>query len=166
MTEKSTQHILVVDDPTISDVVACFLRGNGFEVAVAFDSQTAFDQATESYHDLVVLDLMLPKIDGLEVCRRLRDLGDVPIIMLTAKGEETDRLLGLSLGADDYLTKPFSPRELVARVKAVLQRTAAMPPPLEGEALPKRTKTRYLTGSTEAKIRAPSSSEEPAPGWQ
>jgi two-component system response regulator ResD len=111
------------------------LRGDGFEVAVALDGQTALDQAAESYPDLVVLDLMLPKIDGLEVCRRLRDLGDVPIIMLTAKGEETDRLLGLSLGADDYLTKPFSPRELVARVKAVLRRTAAVPQPLEGETL-------------------------------
>ena len=136
MTEKATQHILVVDDdPTISDVVARYLRGDGFEVDVALDGQTALDQATESYPDLVVLDLMLPKIDGLEVCRRLRDLGDVPIIMLTAKGEETDRLLGLSLGADDYLTKPFSPRELVARVKAVLRRTAAIPTPLEGETL-------------------------------
>jgi two-component system response regulator ResD len=165
MNEKSTQHILVVDDdPTSSDVVARYLRGDGFEVAVTLDGQTALDQATESYSDLVVLDLMLPKIDRLEVCRLLRDLGDVPIIMLTAKGKETDRLLGLSLGADDYLTKPFSPRELVARVKAVLQRTAGMPPPLEGGALPKRTKTRYLTGSTEAKSRAPSSSEEPSPG--
>ena len=136
MAEKATQRILVVDDDsTISDVVARYLRGDGFEVAVALDGQTALDQAVESYPDLVVLDLMLPKIDGLEVCRRLRDLGDVPIIMLTAKGEETDRLLGLSLGADDYLTKPFSPRELVARVKAVLRRTAAVPQPLEGETL-------------------------------
>ena len=136
MTEELTQHILVVDDdPTISDVVARYLRGDGYDVAVALDGQAAIDQAGKSYPDLVVLDLMLPKIDGLEVCRRLRALGDVPIIMLTAKGEEMDRLLGLSLGADDYMTKPFSPRELVARVKAVLRRTAAVPPPYEGETL-------------------------------
>ncbi|MDA0770107.1 MAG: response regulator transcription factor [Chloroflexi bacterium] len=136
MTETATQRILVVDDdPTISDVVARYLRGDGYDVAVAMDGQAALDQAAESYPDLVVLDLMLPKVDGLEVCRRLRALGDVPLIMLTAKGEEMDRLLGLSLGADDYLTKPFSPRELVARVKAVLRRTAAVPAPYEGETL-------------------------------
>lgn len=136
MTETATQRILVVDDdPTISDVVARYLRGDGFEVAMASDGQAALDQAGASYPDLVVLDLMLPKIDGLEVCRQLRAMGDVPIIMLTAKGEEMDRLLGLSLGADDYLTKPFSPRELVARVKAVLRRTAAVPTHHEGETL-------------------------------
>ncbi|MCH8826082.1 MAG: response regulator transcription factor [Chloroflexi bacterium] len=135
-TETATQHILVVDDdPTISDVVARYLRGDGFDVAVALDGQAALDQANETYPDLVVLDLMLPKVDGLEVCRRLRALGNVPIIMLTAKGEEMDRLLGLNLGADDYMTKPFSPRELVARVKAVLRRTAAMPEPYEGDTL-------------------------------
>ena len=135
-TETATQHILVVDDdPTISDVVARYLRGDGFDVAVALDGQAALDQANETYPDLVVLDLMLPKVDGLEVCRRLRALGNVPIIMLTAKGEEMDRLIGLNLGADDYITKPFSPRELVARVKAVLRRTAAMPEPYEGDTL-------------------------------
>ena len=135
-TETATQHILVVDDdPTISDVVARYLRGDGFDVAVALDGQAALDQANETYPDLVVLDLMLPKVDGLEVCRRLRALGNVPIIMLTAKGEEMDRLIGLNLGADDYMTKPFSPRELVARVKAVLRRTAAMPEPYEGDTL-------------------------------
>ncbi|MCH8869370.1 MAG: response regulator transcription factor [Chloroflexi bacterium] len=135
-TETATQRILVVDDdPTISDVVARYLRGDGFDVAVALDGQAALDQANETYPDLVVLDLMLPKVDGLEVCRRLRALGNVPIIMLTAKGEEMDRLIGLNLGADDYMTKPFSPRELVARVKAVLRRTAAMPEPYEGDTL-------------------------------
>ncbi|MCI0822755.1 MAG: response regulator transcription factor [Chloroflexi bacterium] len=136
MSETATQRILVVDDdPTISDVVARYLRGDGFDVAVALDGQAALDQANETYPDLVVLDLMLPKVDGLEVCRRLRALGNVPIIMLTAKGEEMDRLIGLNLGADDYMTKPFSPRELVARVKAVLRRTAAMPEPYEGDTL-------------------------------
>ena len=136
MTETATQRILVVDDdPTISDVVARYLRGDGYEVEVALDGQAALDQAGACYPDLVVLDLMLPKIDGLEVCKRLRALGDVPIIMLTAKGEEMDRLLGLDLGADDYMTKPFSPRELVARVKSVLRRTAAVPTPYEGETL-------------------------------
>jgi DNA-binding response OmpR family regulator len=118
--------ILVVEDEKIvSEVVERYLRLDGYDVRVAGDGAQAMEMAGEWQPDLVVLDLMLPKIDGLEVCRRLRQSRDVPIIMLTAKGDETDRIVGLELGADDYIVKPFSPRELVARVKSVLRRTKA-----------------------------------------
>ena len=123
---------MVDDDPTISDVVARYLQSDGYDVDVAFDGEEALEHARTFYPDLVVLDLMLPKLDGLEVCRLLRSQGPVPIIMLTAKGEETDRLVGLNLGADDYIAKPFSPRELVARVKAVLRRSGSTPGTEEG----------------------------------
>jgi DNA-binding response OmpR family regulator len=115
--------ILVVDDEQIvTEVVGRYLVREGYTVRTAADGETALRLAREEPPDLVVLDLMLPKIDGLEVCRRLRAESAIPIIMLTAKGEETDKIVGLTLGADDYLVKPFSPRELVARVQAVLRR--------------------------------------------
>jgi DNA-binding response OmpR family regulator len=116
--------ILVVDDERIvTEVVERYLRRDGYDVRVAEDGTQALDIAKEWDPNLVVLDLMLPKVDGLEVCRQIRQDKPVPIIMLTAKGEETDRIVGLELGADDYIVKPFSPRELVARVKSVLRRT-------------------------------------------
>jgi DNA-binding response OmpR family regulator len=116
-------HVLVVeDDPTVSEVVVRYLEREGLTVDAVSDGQTAIDHAALRWPDLVVLDLMLPGIDGLEVCRRLRADAPVPVIMLTAKGDEDDRILGLELGADDYIAKPFSPRELTARVKAVLRR--------------------------------------------
>ncbi len=119
------QRILVVDDESsILEVVQKYLLREGFQVATARDGELALASYNKEPPDLVVLDLMLPKVDGLEVFRRLRAKGAVPVIMLTAKGEETDRVVGLELGADDYITKPFSPRELVARVKAVLRRAA------------------------------------------
>ena len=119
----SAGRILVVDDESIvREVVERYLAREGYVVQVAPDGETALRLAHEHMPDLVVLDLMLPHVDGLEVCRRLRASGAVPIIMLTAKGEEADKVLGLGLGADDYLAKPFSPRELVARVQAVLRR--------------------------------------------
>ena len=128
MPDTEKQRILVVDDdPTISDVVTRYLQSDGYDVQVAFDGEEALEHARAFYPDLVVLDLMLPKLDGLEVCRLLRSQGSVPIIMLTAKGDEMDRLVGLNLGADDYIAKPFSPRELVARVKAVLRRSGSVP---------------------------------------
>ncbi|MDQ2744743.1 MAG: response regulator transcription factor [Chloroflexota bacterium] len=118
--------ILVVDDErTIRDVVEQYLRREGYETVGVGDGEAAVVAAADA--DLVVLDLMLPKLDGLEVCRRIRAEREVPIIMLTAKSEEIDKLLGLGLGADDYLTKPFSPRELVARVQAVLRRAQSGP---------------------------------------
>ncbi len=116
--------ILVVDDDhTVREVVVSYLRAAAHEVTEAVDGEAALVAMRDQAADLVVLDLMLPGIDGLEVCRRLRDQGDVPIIMLTARGGETDRVVGLERGADDYVTKPFSPRELVLRVDGVLRRT-------------------------------------------
>ena len=118
-----TGRILVVDDdPTVADVVSRYLVRDGHEVVCVADGPAALRAAAERPPDLVVLDLMLPGIDGLEVCRRLRDRWPVPIVMLTALGEETDRLVGLEMGADDYVTKPFSPRELALRVRSVLRR--------------------------------------------
>ena len=120
------QRVLVVDDePRIREVVEKYLTREGFQVATANDGEAALATYHAHKPDLIVLDLMLPKMDGLEVFRRLRALTAIPVIMLTAKGEETDRIVGLELGADDYITKPFSPRELVARVKAVLRRANA-----------------------------------------
>jgi DNA-binding response OmpR family regulator len=127
--------ILIVDDePIVREVVSDYLRKDGFVVESAADGPEALSRFAASRPDLVLLDLMLPGIDGLEVCRRFRAQSNVPIIMVTAKGEETDTIIGLGVGADDYVAKPFSPRELVARVKAVLRR-AATPPPVEGDPL-------------------------------
>lgn len=125
--------ILIVDDePPIIDVLAYNLKQANFEVIVARDGEQALAQARREQPDLVILDLMLPRLDGLEVCRILRRERDVPIIMLTARDSEVDRVVGLELGADDYVVKPFSVRELVARVKNVLRRAA--PRPLPGPA--------------------------------
>jgi DNA-binding response OmpR family regulator len=118
------EHILVVDDePSISEVVALYLRREGFAVEIAADGEAALAMIARCRPDLLVLDLMLPGVDGLTITRQVRSGAGLPIIMLTARGEEIDRILGLELGADDYMTKPFSPRELVARVKAVLRRS-------------------------------------------
>ena len=115
--------ILVVDDePKIARLARDYLEQAGFRVQTASDGKMALAVARHDRPDLIVLDLMLPKLDGLDVARHLRRESDVPIIMLTARAEEADRLIGLELGADDYITKPFSPRELVARVRAVLRR--------------------------------------------
>jgi two-component system alkaline phosphatase synthesis response regulator PhoP len=120
--------ILVVDDdPGIVKLVRGYLEQVGFEVAVAYDGKKAMQIARNDRPDLVILDLMLPEMDGWDVCRALRKESDVPIIMLTARVEESDKLIGLELGADDYVTKPFSPRELVARVRSVLRRAEGMP---------------------------------------
>ncbi len=115
--------ILVVDDETaLVELVRGYLEREQYEVLTAADGRTALDLARSARPDLVVLDVMLPVLDGIEVCRQLRQFSDAYVIMLTARAEEIDKLLGLSVGADDYLTKPFSPRELVARVKALLRR--------------------------------------------
>jgi DNA-binding response OmpR family regulator len=115
--------VLVVDDDrTVAEVVTRYLAQEGFEVDAMHDGRAALDRALADPPDLVVLDLMLPGVDGLEFCRRLRALAPVPVVMLTARGGEVDRIVGLELGADDYVAKPFSPRELVARVRAVLRR--------------------------------------------
>jgi DNA-binding response OmpR family regulator len=115
--------VLVVDDEQrLRDLVRGYLEHEGFQVLAAADGNAALDLARQHAPDVVVLDLMLPGLDGLEVCRRLRTFSDAYVIMLTAKAEEIDRIVGLEVGADDYLTKPFSPRELIARVRAMLRR--------------------------------------------
>ena len=119
--------LVVDDDPTISDVVRRYLERDGHRVEVVGDGVAALERAAADPPDLVVLDLMLPGMSGLQVCERLRATGPVPVIMLTALGEETDRVVGLRAGADDYVTKPFSPRELALRVASVLRRTQAPP---------------------------------------
>jgi DNA-binding response OmpR family regulator len=117
--------LVVDDDPTVSDVVRRYLEQAGCEVRLAYDGADGLAAVAAQRPDLVVLDLMMPGIDGLEVCRRLRrQLPDLPVVMLTALGEEADRVLGLEVGADDYVIKPFSPRELVLRIRSVLRRTA------------------------------------------
>ncbi|MEV4867926.1 response regulator transcription factor [Streptomyces syringium] len=117
--------LVVDDDPTVAEIVTGYLDRAGFTVDRAADGPTALERAAAARPDLVVLDLMLPGMDGLEVCRRLRRRGPVAVIMLTARGDEDDRILGLEVGADDYVTKPFSPRELVLRVESVLRRARA-----------------------------------------
>jgi DNA-binding response OmpR family regulator len=118
-----TQRILVIEDEdSIAEAIAARLRAEGFEVAIAGDGPTGVERFAELAPDLVVLDLMLPGFDGLEVCRRIQATRPAPVIMLTARDSETDMLVGLGVGADDYITKPFSPRELVARVKALIRR--------------------------------------------
>ena len=120
--ETSADVLVVDDDPTVSEVVAAYLRRSGHRVRLAADGPSAVAAADARRPDLIVLDLMLPGFDGFEVYRRIRHLGPVPVIMLTARGEESDRILGLELGADDYVTKPFSPRELTLRANSVLRR--------------------------------------------
>ncbi|MFD5555268.1 response regulator transcription factor [Streptomyces sp. NPDC127068] len=127
---RTPTHVLVVeDDPTVAEVVVSYLEQAGHTVAHAPDGFVALRSAALRRPDLVVLDLMLPGIDGLEVCRALLRTGPVPVIMLTARGDESDRVLGLETGADDYLTKPFSPRELVLRVASVLRRASTVEQP-------------------------------------
>jgi DNA-binding response OmpR family regulator len=115
--------LVIEDDPHTIALVALYLEREGFRALTAADGRKGLELAERHHPDLVILDLMLPRMDGWEVCRRLRQRADVPVIMLTARGEEIDRVAGLTLGADDYVVKPFSPRELVARVQAVLRRT-------------------------------------------
>src|SRR6266849_9095991 len=123
---REMKTVLVVDDePIVRGVVARYLEREGFRTLQAGDGETARGVLERETPSLVVLDLMLPGTDGLSLCRWIRERSDLPVIMVTALGEEADRLAGLELGADDYLTKPFSPRELVARVKAVLRRASA-----------------------------------------
>jgi DNA-binding response OmpR family regulator len=122
--------LLADDDDTVVDVVTRYLRREGFDVTSVGDGSLALETAISAPPDLLILDLMLPGLDGFQVCRQLRALAPVPVIMLTARTEEADRVIGLELGADDYVSKPFSPRELTARVKAVLRRSSGPLTPL------------------------------------
>ena len=135
MTAPLASLLIVEDDPEIRRLLADFLQREGFEVECA-DSGKAMDAVLQRMRpDLLVLDLMLPGEDGLSICRRLRADDNIPILMLTAKSDEIDRVVGLEMGADDYLTKPFAPRELLARVRAILRRVKAAPAKLAGPAL-------------------------------
>lgn len=127
--------LLVDDEPMVADVVQRYLQREGFQVILAEDGEAAVAAAQTGDPDLILLDLMLPKIDGLTAFRRIRSQSQVPVIILTAKGEETDRIVGLETGADDYIAKPFSPREVVARVKAVLRRSHSAAAPASGDSL-------------------------------
>lgn len=120
----SQRALLVEDDTRLSTLLVEYLGGHGVDVDVAIDAKRAFAKLSESTYDVVLLDLGLPDADGLDVCRTIRATSRVPLLMITARGDETDRIVGLELGADDYLSKPFSPRELLARIRAVLRRAA------------------------------------------
>jgi two-component system, OmpR family, response regulator ResD len=126
---NATRVLVVDDEPIVREVLARYLEKEGYAVDVAEDGEQALAAYAKALPDLVLLDLMLPRIDGLEVFRRIREQAPTAVIMLTARGEETDRVVGLELGADDYVTKPFSPREVVARVRAVLRRSASTSEP-------------------------------------
>jgi two-component system OmpR family response regulator len=127
-------HILVVDDDAeIRSLLGDYLRKNGYKATAVADGKAMWTALSRGKVDLIVLDLMLPGEDGLTLCRRLRAESDTPVVMLTARGEETDRIVGLEMGADDYLAKPFSPRELLARIKSVLRRYRSLPANLRAD---------------------------------
>ena len=139
-----TRILIVDDEPNLVDLLAGYLSREGYDITTAADGLAAVEAARAQTPDLILLDVMLPRLDGVEVCREIRRFSDAYILMLTARAEEVDKLIGLSVGADDYVTKPFSPREVVARVKAMLRRPraqpqtptdAAEPPPLRVGAL-------------------------------
>ena len=130
--------LIADDDPHIRQLLAFALAKAGLDTCEAEDGEAALAQVAAQAPDLVVLDINMPRMDGLEVCRRLRAAGEIPILFLSSRDDEIDRVLGIELGADDYVVKPFSPREVVARVMAVLRRTAARPPVVEGGAQPIR----------------------------
>jgi len=129
-------NILIADDEAkMRELVKMYLVREGYMVSEAADGEQALSLLSNNTFELVILDIMMPKVDGLTVCKEIRKSLDIPVIMLTAKGEEIDRVLGFELGADDYVVKPFSPRELVARVKALLRRTSAKPSASTGAVL-------------------------------
>ena len=123
--------LVVDDDRVLADVVAFTLRREGFEVLLSYDGETGFQRWQDEQPDLVILDVNMPRLDGFEVCRRIRAQSDTPILLLTVRGEEDDIVSGLEIGADDYIVKPFSPRQLVARAKAILRRVGGPPRPTE-----------------------------------
>ncbi len=135
MPNGSTRILLVDDEQSVQTLLSYPLRKDGYHVTSALDGREALERFTEARFDLVILDLMLPKLDGVEVCRQMRRQSQVPIIMLTAKGSETDKVAGLEVGADDYITKPFSMREFRSRVKAALRRSRMITEPPQEETI-------------------------------
>ena len=118
-----TEILIVDDDPELSDMLADYLRIEGFEIATAINGVKAIQAMASHHYDLIILDVMMPELDGFGVLRHIRSHSEVPVLMLTAKGDDVDRIVGLEMGADDYLAKPFNPRELLARIKAILRRS-------------------------------------------
>ncbi len=157
---SDTTILVVEDEPSLREVVSLYLKRAGYQVITAADGRTALDSIERDQPNLVVLDLMLPKVDGFEITRRLRAQGDIPIIMVTARREEADRIAGLEMGADDYVVKPFSPQELVSRVRAVLRRARGPAParteqPLRFDGLQIDPATRLVTvGEAEKSLTA------------
>jgi two-component system, OmpR family, response regulator ResD len=151
MSRAPARVLVVEDDSTVAEVVRRYLEREGFAVEVVGDGRDALTSADKHSPDIVVLDIMLPGLDGLEVCRELRSRTPVPVIMLTARGNEEDRVVGLELGADDYVSKPFSPRELTARVKAVLRR--AQTPPSHGDGTVEAGDLAIELGAREVRVR-------------
>ena len=134
----ANEKILVVDDDTnICELLRLYLTKEGYQVTTANDGEEGLDKFNQVKPDMVLLDVMMPKMDGLEVCRRIRKLGNTPVMMLTAKGETFDKVLGLELGADDYMVKPFDTKEVVARIKAVLRRCTTTTAQTESRARPR-----------------------------
>lgn len=131
--DKADFILIVDDDPEIRRLLVDYLARNSFEAVAARDGREMWQKLDRHAVDLIVLDLMLPDTDGLTLCRDLRAKSNIPVLMLTARGEETDRIVGIEIGADDYLVKPFNPRELLARIKTILRRTRALPPNLRPE---------------------------------
>ncbi len=131
--DKPDNILIVDDDLEIRRLLADYLARNGFAALAARDGREMWQMLERHVVDLIVLDLMLPDSDGLTLCRDLRAKGNIPVLMLTARGEETDRIVGIEMGADDYLVKPFNPRELLARIKSILRRTRSLPPNLRPE---------------------------------
>ncbi len=135
MAEQSSSILVVEDESSIASFVSLYLKNAGYGVRVASTGRSALEQVAQELPGLIVLDLMLPDIDGIEVTKRIRQTSDVPILMLTARDEDVDKIIGLEVGADDYLTKPFNPRELVARVKSILRRATPERRDLESETI-------------------------------
>lgn len=150
--------LIVDDDRVLADVVAFTLRREGFEIVLAYDGQAALQRWSSEKPDLIVLDVNLPKLDGFAVCRRIREQSDTPIILLTVRGEEDDVVRGLELGADDYITKPFSPRQLVARTQAVMRRAGK-------SAAPAVRRVRGSSSGTQPPRTAHRSQRGNRPGW-
>jgi DNA-binding response OmpR family regulator len=153
VTDAPTRVLVVEDDRTVAEVVTRYLEREGFVVESVGDGNDALARADAQLPDLVVLDIMLPGLDGLEVCRRLRSRAPIPVVMLTARGSEEDRVLGLELGADDYVSKPFSPRELTARVKAVLRRAGSPLGEVESAGTVEYDGLQIDFGAREARVR-------------
>jgi two-component system OmpR family response regulator len=164
-TMDRTDHILIVDDDAeIRSLLTRYLEKNGLRATAVCDGRAMWQAMDRGAFDLIVLDLMLPGDDGLTLCRNLRAKSDIPVVMLTARGDETDRIVGLEMGADDYLPKPFSARELLARIKVILRRTRSLPPNLKPRDEPRLRFAGWMLDTTRRQLVAPDGGEAPIGG--